>query len=163
MAKTRVINFDLDDKYVYFDFGTYALMMYYAKQVDSANGKLLFDATSSEYWYRIDYELDTNGISNDDDTAHFEILELQQVVTFIDSSITKALSNEPQDLLVKYGGVKKFYDLFYSEVGFLGNISIDMDEFYDDNPINICYKFSRLNDLIKYAISINQAYTVSIS
>lgn len=50
MGDTRAIYFyfDNDDLDVYFDFGTYVLMLYHVEQLNKEKSKIAYDATLSD-------------------------------------------------------------------------------------------------------------------
>jgi len=50
-----MVFFDLDDQEESIGFGTYALIMYYAKTINETEAKKFFDATLTEYEYRVNY------------------------------------------------------------------------------------------------------------
>jgi hypothetical protein len=164
MGNTRVKYFELDDNIQQFNFGTYALLMYYAKQIDVVNSKLFFDATLTEFEYRIYYNLSIGDISDDDSTAHFDTIDLQNAIAFIENQLIPTLNGESQDLLVKYGGIDNFYNLFYADTGFLENIEIgtEAEEFYDTDPIQIVMMLNSLVVLFQSALSENTAYEVNV-
>lgn len=157
-----MIYFEIDDQEEHFSFGTYALAMYYAKQINSVYGKILFDATSTEHGYRVDYDIPVDDLTYDDLDAHFNIDDLQLAITFIEDQLIPALNNETQDLLEKFGGAANFHFLYDSDTSFLSNISIYENEFYDSDAKQMAFSLNRLKNLFQYSLSIGQAYTVYI-
>ncbi|MEN0055011.1 MAG: hypothetical protein AAGC65_15160 [Mucilaginibacter sp.] len=160
--RTRLKCFRLNDEELTFSFGTFSLIMYYAKQVDYANGKKMFDATQSEYYYRVNYDLPEGDLTDLDRQAHFVVADVQQVVSFIQNKLIPSLNTEPIGLLEKYGGRDNFYDLFYIDMDFLQAIGIGDNEYYDDSPQDLIAYLNQYKDFLQYALSINQAYKVYV-
>lgn len=162
MGDTRAIYFyfDNDNLDVHFDFGTYVLMLYYAKQLNKEKAKLIYDATLSEDVYRITYNLPLDGRPYDLH-SHFDVAEIQQVKAFIENELIIALNNENQDLIAKYGGRDGFYDKFYKDKGFI-KMAIYENEWYYSDPLQIASLLDAFKSLLSHAILINQAYRVSI-
>ncbi|KQR67668.1 hypothetical protein [Pedobacter sp. Leaf176] len=125
----RAIIFDLNDKDLTIDFGTYALIIYYAKQVNESKAMKLFDATSTEYRFRIRYNLPKVGFTEDNYDAHFIRSEIMESITFIDNELIPNLNSETEDLLKKYGGNSGFLAQYYNSPGFLIALGLEEDEF----------------------------------
>ncbi|HCN47964.1 MAG TPA: hypothetical protein DIT10_02495 [Chryseobacterium sp.] len=106
--KTRTIYFELNDSEVKLSFGTYALMMYYGAQINPEQNKKLFDATLSEWVYRVVYDLPQEGYTSDNDISHFVVKDIQESICFIDRAIIPALQNEPLDSVLDRFGGKEF-------------------------------------------------------
>jgi len=165
MGDTRAIHFD-----VYFDnpsefdmtidFGTYSLMVYYAKQLNYEKAKLLYDATLSEYYYRATYNKPLDDLT-DEYSSHFNSDEIQQVIDFIENDLIPELNNEKQDLIEKYGGREGFYDRFEKDEGFIRGFIYE-DEWYYSDPLQISSLLDAFKSLLSHVIFINQAYRVSI-
>jgi hypothetical protein len=162
MGSTRGVHFDFQDGDIYFDFdfGTYTLMLYYAKQLNYEKAKLLYDATLSERYYRASYNIPLDGLA-DEDSSHFNTNEISQVIDFIENELIPELKNEEQDLIDKYGGRDGFHDKFNKDKGFLGMIIYD-DEYYQSEPLNIAAVLNAIKSILSHAISIGQAYNVGI-
>jgi hypothetical protein len=130
----RSILFVLGNNEMRYDFGSYAILMYYAKQLNEANAKKFFYATTTEYYYRVLNDLDTEGYSDDDDTAHYEPQDIIDVINFIDKELIPTLNAEPSNLLAKYGGAESFVELYDAEENFLDALGLDDNEYYTDEP-----------------------------
>jgi len=158
----RAIIFDLNDKDLTIDFGTYALIMYYAKQLNQSKAMKLFDATSTEYRFRIRYKLPTAGLTDDDYDAHFISSEIMESFMFIDNELIPNLNSETEDLLKKYGGKSGFLAKYYNSPGFLSALGLEEDEFYNDSPQDIIHYLMLLKEFMQYAIGENKAYQVYV-
>jgi hypothetical protein len=160
MGGTRKIIFCYEDDHIYreFDFGTYVLMLYYAKQVNYEKAKLLYYATLPEYRYREIYKLPTGLLTDEDFECHFDISEFKQVVAFIENDLIPELNNEEHDLIEKYGGRDGFYNRFNKDSGFIqANI---YDEYYESDPLLIAGMLEILKELLSNAIFTNKPYEV---
>ena len=162
MARTRGIYFEINNQENVIDFGTYALMMYYAKQINASKAKQMFNATLSEWKYRIENSLPTENLDGlEDFEAHFVPLELQGVISFIANDVIPALNSEPRGLIEKYGGRDNFLKLYYTNPDYLAALGINNNEFYDE-LYGVKVAFKELHDLFEYSLSINTPYQVSI-
>jgi hypothetical protein len=164
MGRQRVKYFEIDDIQECIDFGTYALMMYYAKQLNSAKAKLLFDATLSEWGYRVNYDLPDGGLDGIDDLeAHFVPAKIQEAIAFIDEELVPALNEEPQDLFAKYGGGEdNFRTLYNTNPDYLIALGLTSDEFYWDDPEFIAEFLGRLKEVFEYSFTVNRPYEVYV-
>ncbi len=163
MGRTRAKYFEIDNIQKVVDFGTYALMMYYTKQLNSTKAKLLFDATLSEWAYRVNYDLPEGGLDGDDDLeAHFVPAEIQEAIAFIDDELIPALNNEQEDLLVKYGGEDHFLELFNASPDYLELLGLNDNELYADMPDYIASFLGRLKEVFEYALSVNKPYIIYV-
>lgn len=158
----RAIIFDLNDKDLTIDFGTYALIMYYAKQVNQSKAMKLFNATLTEYRFRIRYNLPTNGINDEDYDAHFDVSEIMESFIFIDNELIPNLDSEREDLLKKYGGNSGFLAKYYNSPGFLSALGLEDNEFYNDSPQDLIHYLVLIKDFMQYAIGENKAYQVYV-
>jgi hypothetical protein len=157
----RAKTFDFNGKTKTWDFGTYALLLYYAKQLDGRKGKQFFDATQSEYHYRIRNNISLVGITENDDVVHFNVTDLNELIIFFDSILIPALANETMDLIEKFGGRKKFCDLFESETGYLESIGLDDDnEYFESDPENLILYMQSFILLLQEAIASDRPYEV---
>lgn len=133
MAENRAVIFNLEDKELIINWGSYALILYYATQLDQLKAKVLYDITITEYWYRIIYNQPLEGWEKDNFAAHFNATKLSESIDFIQNTLIPALSLENQDLINKYGGEQSFYNLFNnSNIDFFEFIGITSHESYDD-------------------------------
>jgi len=158
----RVIIFDVNEKYLTINFGTYALFMYYSKQVNENKAKKLFDATLTEYEYRVEYKLPIGGLTDEDYQAHFVPSDILDVLNFIDDELIPALTNENEDLLIKYGGNQGFLNKFNTDPGYLIALGLENDEFYYDAPGDIVHYSHLLKEFFLYALQLNTAYEVIV-
>jgi hypothetical protein len=158
---TRIKVFELNDNWIHWHFGTYALIMFYAKQLDIAKGKKLMEATQSEYYYHVENNLPTDHLSDADKTVHFNVADLNEVIEFIELSLIPALNQETVDLIEKYGGQKNFCNQYDLEASYL-NAIILYEEHFESDPESIAYDLERFRDLIKYALALNQPYEAYI-
>jgi hypothetical protein len=164
MGLIRGIYFCIDEKVEYFAFGTYGLIMYYAKQLDLANGKRFFDSTLTEFYYKLNYNLDTGSLTDSDDTARYDGGELQQVINFIGNQLIPSINNEQTNLLLKYGGEHNFLNFFYTNMEYLEAMDLlEGQEDYDDNPAQLAFRLNQFNSFLQYAFSQNRAYTIFIN
>lgn len=162
MARTRAIYFEIDDRDNFIDFGTYALMVYYAKQINAGKAKQLFDATLSEWKYRVEHNLSTENLDGlEDFEAHFVASELQTAISFIANDIIPALNIETKDLIEKYGGRDNFLKLYYINPDYLAALGLNNNEFYDE-LYGVKVAFKQLHDLFEYALSVNTPYEVFV-
>lgn len=154
--KTRIIYFELNDLCLSISFGTYALMMYYGAQIDAEQNKKLFDATLSEWVYRVVYDLPQEGYISSNDTSHFIANEIQESIHFIEHTMIPALENEQLDsVLDKFGGKEFFEDKgFYENEKYLRALSIGGEE-YDDSRTVLAIYFKELRDIFQAALDIN--------
>ncbi|WP_294230080.1 hypothetical protein [uncultured Chryseobacterium sp.] len=157
--RTRKIYFELNDLFVEIDFGTYALMMYYATQIDNQKNKKVFDATLSEWVYRVSYDIPKGIYSSDNDTSHFIPIDIQESISFITNQIIPALQNESFDsILQKYGGQTNFENvIYYQSTEYLKILSLG-GEFYEDSKGVLKLYFMELRDLFQYAHNINTPF-----
>ena len=160
MRRTRAKKIYLGDEEVILDFGTYAILMYYALMLNSTKGKKLFDATMSEWAYKVNYELDLNEITDSDINAHFVISEIQEAITFIEEELINALRSETQNLLIKYGGRSNFQKIVNSNDGIIGFLGLDNEEFYIDKPTYLIEIAHKLKDFLHMAVTLNMPYEV---
>ncbi len=135
----RSIYFKLDDNQrnvtdVRFQFGAYALILFYAKQIDESKAEELFNTTLNEFYYRLYNNLSTEGYDSDDDSAHFDVSEIRRVIAFLDEQVIPAIDAETTLLTEKYGGVKRFERSFGNGGGFLKRLSVSEHEVYNDYP-----------------------------
>jgi len=135
----RSILFVLGDNEMRYQLGEYALLMYYAKQLNEANAKKFLYATTTENYYRALNGLDTDGYSDDDDTAHYEPQDIIDVIKFIEDELIPALNAEPTNLLAKYGGMENFVKLYETEENFLDALGLNDNEYYLDEPKQVAY------------------------
>ncbi|WP_342644717.1 hypothetical protein [Mucilaginibacter sp. CSA2-8R] len=157
----RSIYFTLDenqsnDTDVRFQFGAYALTLFYAKQIDESKAEELFNTTLTEYCYRLYHNLSTEGYDSDDESVHFDASEIMRVIAFIDEQVVPALDAETIPLIEKYGGVKLFQTNFDNEEGFLGHLSIFEDEVYNDDPESLIYNLERFKALLQQSVDTGQ-------
>lgn len=162
MGSTRAIYFEHNNEIDHFDFGTYALCMYYAAQLNTAKAKKLMEATISEWKYRVENELSEGSLTSDDDEAHFVPLEIQEVITFLDNDLIPALNNETQDLLVQYGGKSSFVNLYYDSAEFLKFNGISENEFFESDGKSLAFYLNRLKIILQYSLSENQPCIVYV-
>ena len=74
----------------------------------------MFDATLSEWKYRVEHILSTENLDGlEDFEAHFVPSELQVAISFIANDIIHSLNIETKDLIEKYGGRDNFRKLYY--------------------------------------------------
>ena len=154
--KTRTIYFELNDSEVKLSFGTYALMMYYGAQINPEQNKKLFDATLSEWVYRVVYDLPQEGYTSDNDISHFVVKDIQESICFIDRAIIPALQNEPLDsVLDKFGGKEFFEDkVFYESEEYLRALGVGGEE-YDDSKGVLQIYFIELRNILQEALDMN--------
>ena len=162
MGKRRMVFFDLDDQEESIGFGTYALIMYYAKTINETEAKKFFDATLTEYEYRVNYDMSTDGLTPHNDKAHFNEDEIHDVITFIENKLVPALHNEPQDLMEKYVSREHFYGLFYDNRGFLDILGINNDEFYYGSPDQLIFIINKLKVFLQYSLSVNKPCQIDV-
>lgn len=162
MGNTRAKIFELNDQELTFDFGTYALLMYYAKQIDPIKGKKLINATISEWSYRIENGIQLDNITNDNNMVHFIISEINTVISFIDSELIPNLSNEPQNLITKYGGESNFVNLYDNNLDYLKVLCFTKDEFFDGDTHQLIFLLNELKLFFQYAINQNQPFKVFV-
>jgi len=163
MGKTRGFYYSIDNINKVEDFGTYALAMYYVKQINASKGKKLLEATLSEAAYRFENELPSGGLDGlEDFEAHYVRSDLQEVIFFIENDLIPALNNETQNLLVKYGGRANFVDLYYTNPDYLIALGVDDDEFYMADPSSIAAFLLDLKDVFEYSLSVNKPCEVLV-
>ncbi|CAH0288633.1 hypothetical protein SRABI27_03999 [Pedobacter sp. Bi27] len=163
MGRTRKVEFTHGDVYKDVDFGTYALMMYYAKQLNSTKAEIFFNATISEWNYRVEHDLPEGDLDAIDDLeVHFIPKEIRETIIFIDNELIPALNNETLNLIEKYGGRDNFYKLFYTNPGYLIALGLNDDEFYFDIPSSIVAFLGRLKVVLELALNANTPYEVFI-
>lgn len=157
--RTRKIYFELNNSSVEIDFGTYSLMMYYAAQIDRQMNKKVFDATLSEWVYRVNYDISKEIYTSDNDIAHFVPDDIQDAIKFIDSKVILTLENESfHFILQKYGGQNNFENIvYYQSAEYLKILSIG-GEFYDDNKAVLKYYFIELRNLFQNSLNINTPF-----
>ncbi|MBE9582984.1 hypothetical protein IM792_00845 [Mucilaginibacter sp. JRF] len=154
MARRKV--FELNpDLSMHIDFGTYGLIMYYAKSQDLILAEKLFNATQPEFLYRRERDLSTTGIEYDDPIGHFNPNDLVQVVYFIDNVLCPALNREEKPILEMYDGKQKFLDLYDSETGFLSEICLYDSDAFQDRPGMMEATCMNLNELFKESLHTN--------
>ncbi len=140
------------------DFGSYALTMYYAKQLNPVLGKFFFDATISEYHYRVNYELPRGNYSDEDNHAHFVLNDLQEVILFLENQLLPSLNNENINLIVQYGGINNFIELFYTSPEYLNYIGIDEDEYFEGDGPQLAFQLEDLKNLFQNSLLNGQPY-----
>lgn len=162
---SRAIYFILDeDNKLEINFGTYCIMMYYAAQVNPIRAKKLFDASMSESVYRLEYELDDDGLSLDNWEAHYVYTDIQDIVPFINNEVIPALTAEPYDEVLddKYGGKNNFRNIYYQSEDYLVFFGVDPDELFDGNKYSMLGEFDRLIDFFQVVIQKNKVYEVVV-
>lgn len=162
MGKTRSIYFEYNNKQEHISFGTFSLCMYYATQLNVTKAKKLLEATISEWSFRVEYELPKGGLTSDDEEAHFDPLEIQEAITFLEDDLIPALNNETQDLLVQYGGKSSFVNLYYDGPNFLKFNGISENEFFDSDGETLSHYMNRLKIILQYSLSQNQPCIVYV-
>ncbi len=168
MSENRLIIYREDDPDIPdlpINFGTYALMMYYAGKIDPALAEMLYDSSISQVWYLLIHELPGGELIDNDGLAHFAPDEIPAIINFIGTKVIPALRKENNeiDLLETYGGQAKFYDMFCDQDGFLNDIGIDTDEDYATYPRDLIYYFTGYKKLLERALSLNKPYEVWIN
>ncbi|KOS04788.1 hypothetical protein AM493_01060 [Flavobacterium akiainvivens] len=158
----RIILLELGDEEIYFDFGTYGIMMFYAKQINSQKGKKLFDSLLSEYSYRVMYDLPLGNITYHNYLAHFVVSEIQEVINFLNDDVIISLNNENLNLLDQYGGVHSFIDMYYLDAGYLENLGLTSDEHFNGSISFLIQQFENLISFYEYALLSNETYTSRI-
>jgi hypothetical protein len=158
MGKRRAIYFEYNNEEEHISFGTFSLCMYYATQLNINKAKKLFDATMSEWSFRINYDLPQNGLTSIDDNAHFISSEIQEVIIFLEDDLVPALNNETQDLLVQYGGKSNFINIYYNNAEFLKFNGIDENEFFDSDGETLAHYMNRLKIILQYSLIANQPF-----
>jgi len=159
MGRTRSKKFYLENEALELGFGTYTMLMYYALTLNSVKGKKLFDATMTEWAYRVNYDLDLTGITSSDIGAHFVISDIQDAISFIDGDLINALESEKEDLLTKYGGKSNFEENVNSNEGIIGFVGV-ADEYYIDDPESLIGIAEMLKDFLQVAVNLNKSYNV---
>jgi len=163
MGKTRVKIFELNDKELILDFGTYALLMYYAKQIDPIKGRKLINTTISEWSYRIENEIPLVDITNDNYKVHFVISEINEVISFIESELINSLNSESKNLITKYGGNSNFVNLYETNPDYLKVLAFSDSEFFDGDPNQLIFLLNELKQFFQYTLSQNQAFRVYVN
>ena len=162
MGKTRGFYFSIDELDKVADFGTYALAMYYAKQVNAIKAKYLLEATFSEWKYRVENDLPEDGLEGlEDFESHFVPSEIKDVISFIENEVIPALNNETQNLIDKYGGRDNFQTLYYTNPDYLICLGFDDDEYYVDN-YGVRGFFIDLKEILSYCLIHNKPYEVLV-
>ena len=159
MSKTRTINFATGNDLLTFDFGTYALIMYFAKDIDPTNAKKMFYATLDEFYYQLAINQSVENLSDNELAVHFNPQELHEVITFIDNAIIPALEKET-DLISKYGGMKSFNNLFYQNQDYLIAINIYDGEYYSTDVGQIINLVNGMKSFFQRALDSNEPYFV---
>jgi hypothetical protein len=160
--RTRAIFFESSQKSRTVDFGTYAFILYYAKQVDNLLGKKLFDCTTSEYFYRANYDFPIGNLTDENEYVHFDLTDFQNVISFINASLIPALNCESTDPISKYGGRDRFFDLFYLNMDYLENISIERNEFYPNDVQTLIFYLDEIKSFLEGALTENQPFKVHV-
>lgn len=163
MGRTRVKILELNDQELTFDFGTYALLMYYAKQIDPIKGKKLLYATICEWSYRIENAIPLGNITSDNDEAHFVASEIIEIISFIDSQLVNNLNSESKNLITKYGGNSNFVNLYETNSDYLKVLAFSDSEFFDGDPKQLIFLLNELKQFLQYALSQNQAFRVYVN
>ncbi|WEK18007.1 MAG: hypothetical protein P0Y49_14515 [Candidatus Pedobacter colombiensis] len=158
----RGIFFSCEDVHLTIDFGTYALLMYYSMLTNYPKAQKLFDATLTEWQFRIEYDLPRDSFTSSDIDAHFVPSEIQESIEFIDNEVIPALNNETQDLIVKYGGRDRFSDTINGSADFIGALGIEDDEFYYDAPESLIGIITSLKEFFQYASLVNRQYKIYV-
>lgn len=164
MGRTRSIFFECEDENYDFhiDIGTFAICMYYAVQLDAEKAKTVFDATLSEWAYRVDYDLPENNLTSEDIEAHFVPSEILEAIVFLENELIPALNNETTDLLMQYGGISNFLDLYYSSIYYLRFYGVFRNEFFDGDGGSLAHYMNLLKITLQYSLSINKPYIVYV-
>lgn len=162
MGRRRATYFLFEDMCLFIDFGSYALAMYYAKQLNREKGKKLFDATISEYWYRCYYDLPRDNYTSENDEAHFVITDLEEVIAFMDNELLPALNDESEDIINQYGGLDNFIELFYSNTNgtYLEEIGLYHHEYYESDGPALAFELEKIKDLFSHCLSLKEPYRV---
>jgi hypothetical protein len=162
MVKSRALFFEYNDEEIHFDLGTFALCMYYAVQLNIAMAKKLFDATLSEWAYRVDYDLPEGDLTSDDREAHFKVSEIQEAIIFLQNDLIPALSNERQDLLEQYGGISNFIHLYDNTTPFLRLYGIFENDFSESDGESLAHYMGLLKMALQHSIAVNQPNIVYV-
>ncbi|MCD9575457.1 hypothetical protein [Flavobacterium soyae] len=163
MGKIRSIFFEYNEEDEHFDFGTFSLCMYYAAKLNPSKAKKLFEATISEWKYRVEYELPLENLESKNREVHFIPSEVQDSIIFLENDLIPALNNETQDLLKQYGGKSSFINMYYSSVDFLKFNGIDENEYFDGNGENLAHYMNRLKIALQYSLTVNQPLIVYVN
>lgn len=164
MGRSRAIFFECDneDHDIHFDFGTFALCMYYAVQLNVDKAKKLFDATISEWKYRVEYELPIGNLISENYEAHFIPSEIEETITFLENDLIPALNNEIPNLLIQYGGISNFLDLYYNSAPFLGFNGVFENEVFDGDGKSLAHYMNLLKIILQYSLSVNKPCDVHV-
>lgn len=158
MGRTRAKYFEYNDEEIHFDLGTFALCMYYAVQLDVTKAKKLFDATLSEWAYRLDYDLPIGSLTPVDEEAHFVLSEIQEAIIFLENDLIPALNSETLDLLIQYGGITNFINLYESTTDFLRFYGIFENEFSESDGESLAHYMGLLKLYLQDSLSANQPF-----
>lgn len=158
----RIITFKLNNSTEFFDFGTYALINYYAKQLSLLSSKKLLEAGLTEYEYRWEYELPLDGFTPDDEIAHFVPSDVEDVVVFLENELIPALNNEVKNLIEIYGGKKSFVKLFYTNPEHLAFLGISEDDFFEGDGEQLSFQLSSFKVFLQSALASDTAYSVVV-
>lgn len=147
-----------EDLHLEFEFSTYVLMMYYAAQLDYNNALKLFHATITEWNYRVEYELNEEGINSDNVTAHFVPSEIADSILFINNQLIPALIAEPLENIVdKYGGEVNFEATYNDNNTFLLFLGIYDEEYYGDKYEIIAF-LKVIRNIFQESLNTNTPY-----
>jgi hypothetical protein len=160
----RAVYFSLNEKEFLYDFGTYALILYYSMQINRSTTEKLFDATQSEFYYRIHHQLPEDNYTDENESAHFVVTDIVDIVQYIENELIPTLANETEDLITKYGGEENFCKLFNNDEYLPNRIGIDFgdDEFYCGECFDLISDLRKLTDIFQYSLLLNQPLNVYV-
>ena len=162
MEETRAIYFEYDNNIELISFGSFALCMYYATQLNIEKAKKMLEATMSEWNFRVEYDLSKEDLTSDNENAHFVVSEIQETIIFLENEVIPSLINETQDLLFKYGGKSNFVNLYYNSVEYLKFNGINQNEYYDSDNKTLAHYMTRLKMILQHSISTNRPCIVYV-
>ncbi|MEO3405335.1 hypothetical protein AAFN85_15605 [Mucilaginibacter sp. CAU 1740] len=162
--RTRYIYFETDEEQWRWDFGVYLLIIYYANELNKEKAKALLATTLSEFDFRLSNGLPTEDIDTEDNTCHFDLNNLELAINFIDAELISALNNEPVGLLTKYGGERKFLELFdlTTDISATIGVSYGEEEFLKGDVGYCSHIVTLYREFLQKALDSNKPYEVYV-
>lgn len=147
------------------NFDDYGILLYFAFTISNEKAKRLYEATLSEYYFRLENEIPLEGLSEIDFQSHASSSSLLQVVEFIKDDILPNLEGLSPTLdFTNTWEVGGSLDRFLiSQGSFFLNFHVDDVDIDGFNPPYLIELFNRLLSIFEESIINDSYYFVRVS
>jgi hypothetical protein len=147
------------------DFGSVAVLMFYANSINPEMAENMIYSLLSEYDYRMEKELPVEDYTYDNFSGHGSMEEINEIIQFINNRLLPSLKNESKDLDLVFdifGDAERFMDIYYDvlHLGIIGIAENDLLEGYAGYIPNLFDKAVLLRDFYKRVIDMDKGYKV---